>query len=53
MLKQIMMLRGNVRGNHSNDRAISKSNIEKILRAGSLAPSVGFSQPWEFVVNQK
>jgi 5,6-dimethylbenzimidazole synthase len=50
LLEQIMMLRRDVRGNHFNDRAISESDIDKILHAGSLAPSVGFSQPWEFVV---
>ncbi|MFQ3245787.1 MAG: 5,6-dimethylbenzimidazole synthase [Arenicella sp.] len=50
LLEQIMMLRRDVRGNHFNDRAISESDINKILHAGSLAPSVGFSQPWEFVV---
>jgi 5,6-dimethylbenzimidazole synthase len=50
LLEQIMMLRRDVRGNHFTDRAVSKSDIDKILHAGSLAPSVGFSQPWEFVI---
>ncbi|MFT6406765.1 MAG: 5,6-dimethylbenzimidazole synthase [Arenicella sp.] len=50
LLEQIMTLRRDVRGNHFIDREISSSDIEKILHAGLLAPSVGFSQPWEFVV---
>lgn len=45
-----MMLRRDVRGNHFNSRVVSDRDIEKILHAGLLAPSVGFSQPWEFVV---
>jgi 5,6-dimethylbenzimidazole synthase len=50
VLEKIMMLRRDVRGNRFIDREVSNNDIEKILRAGSLAPSVGFSQPWEFVV---
>jgi 5,6-dimethylbenzimidazole synthase len=50
LLEQIMVQRRDVRGNHFIDREISDNDIEKILHAGTLAPSVGFSQPWEFVV---
>jgi nitroreductase len=50
LLEQIIMLRRDVRGNHFNDRSISNDDIEQILHAGSLAPSVCFSQLWEFVV---
>jgi 5,6-dimethylbenzimidazole synthase len=50
VLEKIMMLRRDVRGNRFIDSEVSNNDIEKILRAGSLAPSVGFSQPWEFVV---
>jgi len=45
-----MMLRRDVHGNHFNNRVISDSDTEKILHAGLLAPSVGFSQSWEFIV---
>ena len=45
-----MMQRRDVRGNRFIDKEVSNNDIEKILRAGLLAPSVGFSQPWEFVV---
>lgn len=45
-----MMLRRDVRGNHFVDRELLNSDLERILHAGALAPSVGYSQPWEFVV---
>jgi len=50
LLEQIMLLRRDIRGNHFTDQALSDNDLEKILVAGSMAPSVGFSQPWEFVV---
>ena len=49
-LEQIMMLRRDVRGNHFLPDAISDENLQKILNAAVMAPSVGYSQPWEFVV---
>ncbi len=51
-LEEIMLMRRDVRGNNFINRAVSKEDINKILRAGLLAPSVGFSQPWEFIVIQ-
>ncbi len=50
LLEQIMLLRRDIRGNHFTDQSLSDSDLERILIAGSMAPSVGFSQPWEFVV---
>lgn len=50
LLEKVMMQRRDVRGNRFIDKEVSNNDIEKILRAGLLAPSVGFSQPWEFVV---
>ena len=49
-LEQIILARRDVRGNSFIDSRISKEHLDKILFAGVNAPSVGFSQPWEFVV---
>ena len=49
-LEKIILARRDVRGNRFIDKAISQENLDKILFAGVNAPSVGFSQPWEFVV---
>jgi len=45
-----MLHRRDVRGNNFLDTPVDDANIEQILSAAVLAPSVGFSQPWEFVV---
>lgn len=50
LLEDIMMLRRDVRGNRFVNRELSDCDVDKILNAASMAPSVGFSQPWEFVV---
>ena len=50
VLEQIMLYRRDVRGNKFLPTAVSDEAIQKILMAASLAPSVGFSQPWEFLV---
>ena len=50
VLQQIMQLRRDVRGNRFTDQPIHDEELEKILLAATSAPSVGFSQPWEFVV---
>jgi 5,6-dimethylbenzimidazole synthase len=49
-LEQILMHRRDVRGNHFLPDEISDDTLQKILNAAVMAPSVGFSQPWEFVV---
>ncbi|MBE7692567.1 5,6-dimethylbenzimidazole synthase [Tenacibaculum finnmarkense] len=49
-LEQIILARRDVRGNRFINTPISKEHLDKILFAGVNAPSVGFSQPWEFVV---
>jgi len=54
ILNDIMRLRRDVRGNRFIDKALPDDVLEQILDAGLLAPSVGYSQPWKFVViNQK
>ncbi len=49
-LKNIILHRRDVRGNNFLSKTIKKKKLEKILNAGIHAPSVGFSQPWKFVV---
>ncbi|WP_158850694.1 5,6-dimethylbenzimidazole synthase [Algibacter sp. L1A34] len=49
-LEQIILARRDVRGNRFINKSIAKADLDKILFAGVNAPSVGFSQPWEFVV---
>lgn len=50
LLEEIMLQRRDVRGNNFINKPIENDVLEKILQAASLAPSVGFSQPWEFVI---
>ncbi|MBG6130284.1 5,6-dimethylbenzimidazole synthase [Aquimarina sp. EL_43] len=50
LLEEIMIHRRDVRGNHFLDTPISQESINKIIEAALAAPSVGFSQPWEFVL---
>lgn len=49
-LKDIILYRRDVRGNRFIDKALPQEVLDDILFAGVNAPSVGFSQPWEFVV---
>jgi 5,6-dimethylbenzimidazole synthase len=49
-LEQIILARRDVRGNRFINTPVAQETIDKILFAGVNAPSVGFSQPWEFVV---
>ncbi|GGI86354.1 5,6-dimethylbenzimidazole synthase [Shewanella gelidii] len=50
LLEEIMLHRRDVRGNKFLSKPIEEEVLNKILHAATLAPSVGFSQPWEFVV---
>ena len=50
VLEEILLHRRDVRGNRFIDKPIVQEDLDKILFAGVNAPSVGFSQPWEFVV---
>ncbi|PWK48650.1 5,6-dimethylbenzimidazole synthase [Pleionea mediterranea] len=49
-LEDIMRLRRDVRGNYFTSQPINDSTLDQLFYSASLAPSVGFSQPWEFVV---
>jgi len=50
ILEQIIRHRRDVRGNRFLPTSIKPEHLEKILHAALHAPSVGFSQPWEFVL---
>ena len=50
ILQEIIQLRRDVRGQRFTDKPLSKEIIDQLLTAALHAPSVGFSQPWEFVL---
>ncbi|WP_321315823.1 5,6-dimethylbenzimidazole synthase [Halarcobacter sp.] len=49
-LKDIILLRRDVRGNRFLKKKIDDKILDEILTAANSAPSVGFSQPWKFVI---
>lgn len=49
-LLNIIKARRDVRGNRFVNTQIEDENLEMILEAGICAPSVGYSQPWKFVI---
>ena len=49
-LENIILSRRDVRGNNFKSKKIKNKKLIQILQAGLHAPSVGFSQPWKFVV---
>lgn len=49
-LEQIILHRRDVRGNRFLPDPLPEEVLQKILQAALHAPSVGFSQPWEFVL---
>lgn len=50
VLESILLHRRDVRGNRFLPKQLPKTVIDQILFAGVNAPSVGFSQPWEFIL---
>ncbi len=50
LLEEILLHRRDVRGNRFLNKEIPEDLINTIIQAGLAAPSVGFSQPWEFVL---
>lgn len=51
LFESLLQARRDVRGNHFlRDEPVSDDDIQRILQAAIWAPSVGFSQPWRFVV---
>ena len=49
-LLKIIKARRDVRGNRFISQAIEDEKLHMILEAGIHAPSVGYSQPWKFVI---
>ena len=49
-LLNIMKARRDVRGNRFIQKEIEEEKLQLILEAGITAPSVGYSQPWKFVI---
>ena len=49
-LLSIIKARRDVRGNRFIDKEIEDEKLQMILQAGISAPSVGYSQPWKFVI---
>lgn len=49
-LLKIIKARRDVRGNRFIPKPIENEKLQMILEAGISAPSVGYSQPWKFVV---
>src|SRR5450432_783387 len=50
VLEDIILNRRDVRGNRFLQKEVEDQLLDKLLSAAVHAPSVGFSQPWEFVV---
>lgn len=50
ILEEIILSRRDVRGNRFINKPIENDVLDRIFMAALNAPSVGFSQPWEFVV---
>lgn len=45
-----MRHRRDVRGNRFIDKPVAEKTLQQILQVAEISPSVGFSQPWEFVI---
>ena len=50
LLWDVMRHRRDIRGNNFSDEAVSDAEVDSLIDAALLGPSVGFSQPWEFVI---
>lgn len=50
LLEEIILNRRDIRGNHFIDKQLTDECLNRLIEAAVNAPSVGFSQPWEFVV---
>ena len=50
VLEQVIQHRRTERGQNFLNKDISETVIERLIWAALKAPSVGFSQPWEFVI---
>jgi len=49
-LNKIIASRRDVRGNNFTNKKISQKKLDLILNSALHAPSVGYSQPWRFII---
>lgn len=49
-LAEIIFHRRDIRGNNFANTLLPQTTLDEILLSAQLAPSVGLSQPWEFVI---
>ncbi len=49
-LAHIIRMRRDIRGNNFISKKIPKECIKQIIEVGLNAPSVGYSQPWKFLI---
>ncbi len=52
-LAYIIASRRDIRGNNFSSKPIEEELLKEIIEAGLHAPSVGYSQPWKFVIIEK
>ena len=52
-LTNIIASRRDVRGNNFINKKISRKKLDIILNSALQAPSVGYSQPWQFIIVDK
>ena len=52
-LAHIIASRRDIRGNNFSSEPIEEELLKEIIEAGLHAPSVGYSQPWKFVIIEK
>ncbi len=50
VLQEVILHRRDVRGARFIDKPLEQQQVDQLLTAALHAPSVGFSQPWEFVL---
>lgn len=50
LLEEIILHRRDIRGNRFLNTALEDNVLDKLIFSALNAPSVGFSQPWEFVI---
>ena len=52
-LTNIIASRRDVRGNNFINKKTSRKKLDIILNSALQAPSVGYSQPWQFIIVDK
>lgn len=50
LLEEIILNRGDIRGNYFVDKQLTDECMDRLIEVAVNAPSVGFTQPWGFVV---